>query len=271
MVLITGSSGFVGTALKKVLQNEFITISRKPTQNHNSINLDLTNLKDLLLKLESKPIKQIIHLAATTYNNNKSAQFDQNITMMQNLIELAKQKGNIPIIYISTFAASYKNDPYAKTKKLAEELLQKSGIPHTIIRPTMIIGEGSKDLEKFKNIIKYGIVPLIENGKQQIQPIHIDEVTHWINHFLNQTHQNKKYIISGKQRIKTRDFLNQLSNKKLITINIPKALVLNSITKLHPPTYELMKTFIYDLTPETIGVNIRKQLHKQNSTAHEIV
>ena len=269
MLIITGASGFIGQNLFNKLASSSITISRNPINNKHHLSIDLTNKEQLINKLKNVKFNKIIHLAAATYNNNSTTRFKDNILMMRNLIELAQNNNNTPIIYISTFSACYKDDAYAKTKREAEKILQNSPIPHTILRPTMIIGRNSKDIDKFKKLLHFGIIPLANGGKQKIQPIKDESVTEWIIHFINGSQNNDKYIIAGNKIITTHDFIDQYIRRNSNIIPIPKSILLNPLTKQFPQIYENLKTFTLDLTPETLINKILSKTEKFDSIAYQ--
>lgn len=76
-------------------------------------------------------------------------------------------------IHVSAIGAAI-NAPsaYHRTKKKAEEAVASSGIPFTIVRPSLVFGDGDKSINQF---ITFGrtlhVLPMIGPGTARIQPV----------------------------------------------------------------------------------------------------
>jgi uncharacterized protein YbjT (DUF2867 family) len=67
--------------------------------------------------------------------------------------------------------------PYHRSKAAAEELVRTSGMPHVIVRPSLVAGPGNEVLKLLVNMLRMSpIVPVIGNGLYQLQPIAADDV-----------------------------------------------------------------------------------------------
>ena len=92
------------------------------------------------------PIDYIVHCAGDV---NFLTARDSNQNMIRTVLEVA-EKLSVPIVHVST-AFIYRphgdavtfNNAYECDKHLSERLLSASGIPHTIIRPGVIVGRSS--------------------------------------------------------------------------------------------------------------------------------
>ncbi len=60
----------------------------------------------------------------------------------------------------------------------AERAIERSGVPYTILRPTMIYGTPEdRNISKLIGLAaRYGIVPLPGGGKSIFQPVHVDDL-----------------------------------------------------------------------------------------------
>ena len=267
MLLITGATGFLGTYLRQTIHLPYLGISSRLSSENNITNANLLDIHQLQPIFHAHKISHIIHLAAITYNT-QDQNFDGNISMMQNLIQSALPQ-KIPLTYVSTFAATYKDDPYAKSKRDAEKLLKNSNLPHTILRPTMIIGPGSKDLALFQKLARFNVLPLVNGGNQLIQPIQVDQVTKWLTYFLTNPPTGKTHILSGARPLTTKELLLSL-NSNLKILHIPPVLIQNKLTKKFPKFYELTKTFTNDLIPKKLPIQILEKQLQFDSLAYTI-
>lgn len=154
-ILISGSKGFVGSALCNILNTEMYDVSEiKSTQD-----LDLCDLKTVL----DLPIADVIvHLASKSYVpesfNHPEKFYRNNFLSTLNLLEKAK-KDNSKFIFISTYVYGRPSylpidenhpisplNPYTQSKLICEDLCKSYsrdfGLDVIIIRPFNIYGPG---------------------------------------------------------------------------------------------------------------------------------
>jgi uncharacterized protein YbjT (DUF2867 family) len=88
------------------------------------------------------------------------------------------------IIMVTALGTSASADSlYHRSKRQAEELLAGSGLPYTILRPSLIIGRlvgrrDSKLMSRYIKLIKTRPrIPLIGGGKNLLQPVFIGDLT----------------------------------------------------------------------------------------------
>jgi NADH dehydrogenase len=110
---------------------------------------------------------------------------------------------------------------YHRTKWQAEQALVKSGIPNIILRPSLLIGRiigrrNSKLVDRFsKLILSKKKVPLINNGKNQIQPLYIGDLVSVLTECVGNTSGNLiggSYELGGSQTMTMRQFIEKLMN-----------------------------------------------------------
>ncbi len=270
MILITGITGFVGRNLIESLPKENIRClirdsSKSDILKKYNIQLaygDLTDKKSLDIAL--KGIDTVIHLAAYVRGADSSLFYKINVEGTKNLIEACKKNKVKRIIALSSMAVTRKYlDDYGKSKKQAEEIIKKSDLDYTILRPSMIYGKDSNSTKHLVSYIKMIplIIPIVGNGKFNIQPIYINDVTSVIIKCLdNKTSIRKTYDLLGETRISFNyfiDFVSSRLNIKKIKFHMPMSLALTgviflrSIYKKFPVTEEFIKGMGYD----TIGDN----------------
>lgn len=165
MILITGSSGFIGKQLKKRIPNHISTLDNKGTK------IDI-RFRDEVLKL--KKVDTVIHLAGkipSAKNFSENVFFEHNTLGTLNVLEYCVKKNIKKIIFVSTYVyGKPKKNPineksdinphnaYTKSKSLAEELCkvygEKFGIKVIILRPFNIFGSTLKSGFLTSNILK---------------------------------------------------------------------------------------------------------------------
>lgn len=229
-ILITGATGNLGSHVLKKLPREYsiISLTRKSADL-----LDLSSLSSYLKKVSHIDI--VIHIAGIT-DMTKNHHFSENIIMSQNLIQVSKEKGVKHFIFISSNSVNYSQRQYALSKLKVEEIIINSGIPYTILRPTLILSQNSPELKKLISFCKKTpFIPLVNHGRYLLQPTSTESISKAINLCLNnQIAKNKIYTLGGRKPVKTLDLVHLVQklggiNKPIL--NIPGNFVL-SILKL---------------------------------------
>ncbi len=131
---ITGHTGYVGSHLTHMLD----------MLNVNYVGEDLEPIntnRNRIMGLCRLPSDAFIHLAAkisVSESNFKPSEYvDTNLSLLSDILKTVNTKH---FIFISSITASKPDNVYAYTKLLGEKMVEQSGIPYTILRPTNIAG-----------------------------------------------------------------------------------------------------------------------------------
>lgn len=167
-ILVTGASGFIGSALTNVLANDghFVrAASRKPMPLTNAPGSEWVELSDLEHEVDWTPLLEgidvVIHLAAIAHRTHiDSGQYTRaNRVATEHLVRACAQRGIKRLIFMSSIGAqagsaadhvvTEKDEPwpitaYDRAKLAAEEEVRHSGAPFTILRPVIVYGPGAK-------------------------------------------------------------------------------------------------------------------------------
>lgn len=148
LILITGGAGVVGRSLchEFILQGHKVRVLVLPGDPGvfllpPEVSLfygDVTQKETL--KTAFLDVDIVCHLAAVLISK-KTEDFDRvNRGGTLSVLEMAKATGVKKIVFISSISVSYpKRTPYAQSKWDAELLVQGSGIPYVILRPTLVV------------------------------------------------------------------------------------------------------------------------------------
>lgn len=188
-ILVTGSSGFLGSALIKKLNGEVILYDRN---NNSSETLDNKEL----LKLKLKGVDVVYHLAGIS-NPKSTDLYKINVDGTKNLLDAVKElKQNTKIIFSSTFGIykipskgdlideSYTVEPrneYGKSKYEAEKLILKNNQNivfrfSNIYGPNMLPGKHSVVANFIDSIIKDVDLKVFEKDSTR-DFLHVDDAT----------------------------------------------------------------------------------------------
>ena len=229
--LITGVSGFVGSAVARLLNEKNIPIkvlvrSTSPKSNLETLDAeiaygDLKNMSSLEYALQGCDI--LYHVAADyrLWSLNPQELYDNNVTGTENIMKAALQAGVEKIVYTSSVATlglnaddtpanedtpvTYEDmvGDYKKSKFLAEEvvkdLVAKQGLPAIIVNPSTPIGPGDvKPTPTGKLILDAaaGKMPaFVDTG---LNWVHVDDVAmgHWLA--LERGQIGERYILGNE-------------------------------------------------------------------------
>ena len=178
-LLLTGSNGFLGSALQKKLNDHFVILTSRTNVEKNSFlhfKKNISSKENFLDCLNG--VEVIIHTAARVHQMNDTAAdpmeefMETNCLGTLNLAKQAAQAGVKRFIYISSIKVNgecsfhdrpfcfddprHPADPYGVSKAKAEEGLIKiaseTGLEITIIRPPLVYGPGVK--ANFASLLK---------------------------------------------------------------------------------------------------------------------
>lgn len=263
-LFITGASGFIGRHLIRRLspsdyKNIYYLSRTVPDNTLYSRTYDNTHfLRCCLFDSESyihhlSKSDIVIHLAAITGKAKAAEYFNINAKGTDFFIEKCKQSGVKKFLYISSIATKFKNIknyPYARSKLQAEECVKASGIPYTILRPTIVIGDGSPVLSSLSKLGNAPVVPIFGDGSAIIQPIFIEDLISCILHIIeNDVFDNEILDIGGPEQISIERFIS-IIHKLLLNgwprvIHIPIRPIINIL--------KFMEKYFFSFLPFTAG------------------
>jgi nucleoside-diphosphate-sugar epimerase len=183
-VLVTGASGVVGSALLRRLRDLDIVclVHRSPVTAPyvRTVRGDITVPRFGLAEREYarlvEQVDAVIHCAAVTdFNRTDGTLEATNVAGTQHVIDLAVAAG-ATLYHVSTAFVRTTSDGergrtaagYAASKSTGEELVRAAGVPHVILRPSVVIGDAETgEVAAFQGLhhvaagIFAGIVPMI--------------------------------------------------------------------------------------------------------------
>lgn len=259
-IFLTGATGFVGRHLIKRLNGHEVTcFVRKDSEdlkNFKSVKGDLKYIADVANNL--KDVDVVIHLAANLWVTDNHTMYLDNVVATKNIIEACKKNGVKRIITLSSSSATPENlSEYGKTKLEADKLVMNSRLEYTILKPTMIYGDGGRGFTRIlSHIKKYPIVPIVGHGKTLMQPVYVEDVVDVILKCLeNPKSITKVYNIAGPKAVSMNELFDAISStlgKKKFKLHIPVRLLYRITNLMHPfnkkkrMTKEGIKTFYTD-------------------------
>ncbi len=212
MILVVGGTGFVGSHLIQRLRKDGLpvrAIVRGPRKAQALKDLGVEvfpgHIADKAsLEAAAAGVERVIHLVGIIQEAPGVTFRGVHVEGTRNLIEAAKKAGVRHFFYQSALGTRPgAKSEYHKTKWEAEELVRASGVPYTILRPSLIYGAGDQFTLRLSEMLKISpVMPVIGPGRSKIQPIYIDDVVTCIAKAVaSDAFLNEIYEIGGPEQL----------------------------------------------------------------------
>lgn len=174
-VILTGSSGFLGSHVQPCLRREISNLSLVALSRRSGAELLAPDTyADALTGADA-----VLHLAAATGKATPAEHFRVNTEGTRVLVEQCRRSGVRRLIFVSSIASTFpdlRHYPYARAKLEAEKIVQSSGLDFTIVRPTIIAGRGSPVMAGLQRLASLPVVPVFGDGRILVQPIEVNDL-----------------------------------------------------------------------------------------------
>lgn len=190
-ILITGGAGVVGTRLSKLFlaMGHSVRVLTLPGQGESKrlpgeVEIfygDVRKPKTLLDAFQN--VDTVCHLAAVILAKRKDAFEKINLEGTRNVLLAAKSAGVKRFLFVSSISVTYPDlTDYGSSKLRAETLVRNSGIPFTIVRPTLVVEKsGGAEYMLFVKYLKSSpLVFLPGKGKCLKRPVRTEDLVEGI-------------------------------------------------------------------------------------------
>ena len=257
MILVTGATGFLGTAVVERLLNinnptRLLIRPKKESPNLiHGIPLDISvaALDDPRgLRAAMKNVKTIFHFATAEQEWPEVDLEEVDVNGTENIILSAREAGVKKILFFSRVGADKNSSyPVLRSKSLCEELIIQSGLSYTIIRLTDIYGKNDHFTNTIASSLKYspGFYPLPGGGKTLLQPLWLEDILAIITLIMEKDFFDNRVIeIGGGEYFNFSTIVKLISekiNKKRIFLSISSAYlrILNLWVKPYKKSFPL--------------------------------
>lgn len=237
-IIITGVAGLVGLNLLTFIDSkkyEVIAIDK------NKINLNIAKKINPGIKVVCADLSKsnknwekffkncfcVIQLQAQISDPEEQPYIKNNIISVKNIVTICEKFKIQNLIHISSSVViSIAKDYYTNTKKVGEEMVEKSQVPYTILRPPLMYG--CFDIKHIGFLIKLldksPVFPVPGNGKYLRQPLYVLDFVKIILKLIEKKPKNKTYNVIGKEKINFIDMVKTVAKeekRKALYVNIP--------------------------------------------------
>jgi len=212
MILVTGGTGFVGSHLIKGMRQEGLTVRAAVRSPEKAIGLrdlgvevvpgDISDKASLEKAVQG--IERVVHLVGIIQEAPGATFQSVHVDGTCNLVEAARKAGVRHFLFQSALGTRANAvSQYHRTKWEAEELVRNSGIPSTILRPSLIYGPGDQFTIRLADMIRLSpVLPILGSGGSKVQPIFINDVVACIlKTVTSDAYLNELYEIGGPEQL----------------------------------------------------------------------
>jgi len=208
-ILLIGAHGFIGNAVTERLREKhsLIGVSRHPQGScHEEIEADLTK-EEPSFPEDIDVAFYLIH----SMREKKGDFYELEERAAKHFVSAIKKTQCKQIIYVSGLCHGLPTSKHMQSRHNVERILKDSGVPLTIFRSGIILGEGSGSFEIMRDLVEKLPVMICPRWVKSLsQPIYINDVLYYLEHALsNPLCFKRTFEIGGPE---------QLSYKKMLEI-----------------------------------------------------
>jgi uncharacterized protein YbjT (DUF2867 family) len=242
MILITGSTGFVGRHLVKrlVAAGEqprcLVRNQQKASQtlpdDRVEVALGDTTQPDTL-EPAMQGVETVVHSAFITADikERRDASYQGvNVNGTRHVVEAAKRAGVKKIVLVSGLGTRPdKPGSYMQDRYLAEQIVKNSELSWSVIQPSVQFGEQAAFFKGLADLIRSApIVPIIGTSQRKFQPIWVEDVVTCLTKMIREPERSGKiYVVGGPEQFTYAEILDMLANalgKKRLKAPLPMPL-----------------------------------------------
>ena len=213
-VFVTGATGFVGRHVVQCLMESGHAVrilARGPVRQHllpEGVEVSYASLTDQEgLEAALSGIDAVVHLVAIIRERGEATFDSVNHLGTARLVKAALCAGVSRFVLMGAIGAvDDPRFPYLQSKWHGEQALIQSGLPYTILRGSIIFGEGDEFVNTLGGLVRvFPLVPVIGSGKVRFQAIHVEDVAHSIARTLELSETKNRIVEIGGPEYLTYD------------------------------------------------------------------
>jgi uncharacterized protein YbjT (DUF2867 family) len=202
-VLVTGATGFVGHHVVSTLiasGHEVVAVSRTAAPLPSAASwrtADVTNPSSL--EAAARGCDACVHLVAIIVERGRRTFDAINAEGTRNVVRAAEAAGVRRLVHLSALGASPDDRfPYLASKWRGEEIVRASGVEWTVLRPSVLYGEGAGFFRPIVWTMRWApVYPLPAGGRTRFSPLAIEDLASCVVRALEGTGAGETVDLGG--------------------------------------------------------------------------
>jgi NADH dehydrogenase len=179
MLLLTGATGLVGSALLRRLTGSGVSVRclvrdpRRLGAERVRVQIALGNLTDPpSFRNAMRGISTVVHLAAAVRDQPGGSIEELNGIATWRMVEAAERAGVEHFVFFSALAATtFQRSRFLRSKALAETAVRDCGLRTTVFAPSIVYSPGDPYLSLLDRLSLLPVMPMSGRGRAVYQPI----------------------------------------------------------------------------------------------------
>jgi uncharacterized protein YbjT (DUF2867 family) len=184
MILLTGATGLVGTALLRRLTADgesvrcLVRDPRRLGAERVRVQIALGDLADpQSFRHALRGVRTVVHLAASIRDQPGGSIEELNGVATWRMVRAAERAGVEKFVFFSALQASTRSRArFFRAKALAERAVADSTLRHTIFAPSIVYSPGDPWLRLLERMSLLPVMPIAGPGRSAFQPIWAEDV-----------------------------------------------------------------------------------------------
>lgn len=243
-ILLLGASGFVGHALSRALVAAGHDI--RPISRRHGVNVSAL-VQPQAWRPWLQGVDAVVN-AVGIITPGAGQHFDVLHTRVpQALFRACAQEGVRRVIQISAMGADERAfSAFHLSKRAADDALRGMDLEGVVLRPSLIHGPGGASAGLFMRMARWPCIPVLGDGDQAIQPVHISDVVDAVRSCLVSPQPPQTVDVVGPQTFSMAQWLQTLRQAQglgaaaLLPVPWPLALAAARVLGRMPPFFPLL-------------------------------
>jgi NADH dehydrogenase len=184
MLLLTGATGVVGSALLRRLVGEgeqvrcLVRDPRRLGAQRVRVQIALGDLTDPpSFRNALRGVRTVVHLAASIRDQPQGSIEELNGIATWRMVEAAERAGVERFVFFSTLDAStHHRARFFRAKALAEQAVEDAALESVVFAPSIVYAPGDPWLSLLERLALLPVMPVSGRGRAQYQPIWAEDV-----------------------------------------------------------------------------------------------
>jgi uncharacterized protein YbjT (DUF2867 family) len=245
MLLLTGATGLVGSALLRRLVTEgaqvrcLVRDPRRLGAQRVRVQIALGDLTDPpSFRNALRGVQTVVHLAASIRDQPRGSIEELNGIATWRMVEAAERSGVERFLFFSVLGAStHHRSRFFRAKALAEQAVSEADLRSTVFSPSIIYAPGDPWLTLLERLALLPVMPISGRGRASFQPMWAEDAAACISAALpgGDGDRRERYELAGPETLShseiVRTVLHSLSRKRPL-LHVPTAIVSRSLRLL---------------------------------------